>query len=39
MDKELFMVLLLCQKIGVMLVAMFKLKGANDKFIHTPPIQ
>jgi hypothetical protein len=26
----------LCQKaIGVMLVAMFKLKGANDKFIHT----
>jgi hypothetical protein len=21
--------------IGVMLVAMFKLKGANDKFIHT----
>jgi hypothetical protein len=22
--------------IGVMLVAMFKLKGANDKFIHTP---
>jgi hypothetical protein len=37
MDKELFMAVLLCQKaIGVMLVAMFKLKGANDKFIHTP---
>lgn len=35
--KELFMaVLSLPKAIGVMLVAMFKLKGANDKFIHTP---
>ncbi|WP_248722647.1 glycosyltransferase family 2 protein [Seonamhaeicola sp. ML3] len=35
--KELLMAIISLPKaVGVMLLAMFKLKGANDKFIHTP---